>query len=595
MPPEVQFWAKTTSNGEPGISVLEHCLNVGAVAEALLEVLPEARRALSPSFAPALAALHDVGKAAPGFQVKCERWVLKHGLRTRAIQECWGLEESDHGKVTQATLQEFFPGRDMWKWAAALGAHHGRIKGGERVLCKASWEQQRHRLVEEIMKHHERRPDRPPRLDAELWWVAGLVTVADWIGSDERFFPSDRAFDSEERRRRAREAMERIGWRMPRLRERVSFGEMFPGYQPNALQEAVLKVVSEPGVYVIEAPMGLGKTEAALAAAYRLMASGKAAGIYFALPTQLTSNRIHRRVEDFIRQVCAGGGRVRLAHSASWLLEGEPPPTLPPSGPAGEDEASANDVVRSWFASSRRALLEPYGVGTVDQALLGVVAAKHFFLRQFALGGKVVILDEVHSYDVYTGTLITGLVQQLRDLQATVVILSATLTASRKAELLGLQEPQLLKTEYPLVTAKHNGLDEIAVVGPPPRTIAIRWREGERLATECAERAEQGQCVLWICNTVARAQQAWRRVKSLIREGGPPVGLLHSRFPMVRRDEIEQKWMEALDRHGPRPKGCVLVATQVVEQSVDVDADLLVTDLAPTDMLLQRIGRLWRH
>jgi CRISPR-associated endonuclease/helicase Cas3 len=595
LPPEVQFWAKTTCDGRPGISVLEHCLNVGAVAEQLLKTLPRASRGRSPSFAPVLAALHDVGKAAPGFQVKCERWLLENGLRERAIRECWSLEEDDHGKVTQATLQEVFSGRDMWKWAAALGAHHGRLKGGERVLCKASWQEQRRRMVEAIVRDLGKLPDQPPKSDAELWWVAGLVTVADWIGSDERFFPCDRPLDAEQRRRRAQEALEQIGWAPPRYRAGVCFGQMFPGYKPNNLQRIVLDVVREPGVYVIEAPMGMGKTEAALAAAYELLRSGAAAGIYFALPTQLTSNRIYRRVEAFIQRICAKDSRVRLAHSASWLLESDLPPSLPASGPAGDEEVPAGDLVRSWFASSRRALLEPFGVGTVDQALLGVVAARHFFLRQFALAGKVVILDEVHSYDVYTGALICRLVRQLRELQATVIILSATLTRSRKAELLGLQESLQLSSAYPLVSAKKDRLEEISVEAPPPKRIVVRWREAAALATECVERAEQGCCVLWICNTVAGAQQAYRRVKSLIREGGPPVGLLHSRFPMVRREEIEQFWMEALGRHGPRPPGCILVATQVVEQSVDVDADLLVTDLAPTDMLLQRIGRLWRH
>ena len=231
------------------------------------------------------------------------------------------------------------------------------------------------------------------------------------------------------------------------------------------------------------------------------------------------------------------------------------------------------------------------------------MAVKHFFVRRFALAGKVVILDEVHSYDIYTGTLITALVRELVNLRCTVIILSATLTVERRRELLaagGIVE-QESSAAYPLVSGGAAG-------GPAAVPIAPAWKDRQPVALraggiaeeevrqELISRAEQGQHVLWIRNTVVEAQEAFRAVASDRREGSAPVGLLHSRFPFHRRNELEKDWLERLGKNRPLDgQGSILIATQVVEQSVDIDLDFMVTDLAPTDLLFQRLGRLWRH
>jgi|DewCreStandDraft_4_1066084.scaffolds.fasta_scaffold08039_9 CRISPR-associated endonuclease/helicase Cas3 len=594
LPEGVEFWAKTTAEGKPGISVLEHCLNVGAVARALLERFPPPWGENDAGFYAILAAMHDAGKITPGFQAQCEAWLVQHGLKEMALKQRWTELERDHAKVSQHTLQTLCEGSERRRWAPALGAHHGRPKGMS-VKCPRDWLEHRRRLVEAIEARMGQLPERGPRSETELCWAAGLITVADWIGSDERFFPPDGRNSGRDCEEAAASALEQIGWRRPEIRRGLRFEELFPGLRPNALQEAAQREIREPGVYVIEGPMGCGKTEAALAAAYGLLESGQACGLYFGLPTQLTSNRIYLRVRDFIGRITDGRAGVRLAHGSSWLLEQE---LALQAGRIGYDEEGRPTGVadcRSWFASSRRALLEPFGVGTVDQALLGVVAAKHFFLRQFALAGKVVILDEVHSYDLYTGTLVDALIRRLRELGATVIVLSATLTKGRRAQVLGVENTAAASDAYPLLSASGQRVREAVCKAPRDKRVAVRWLEESALAQEALEAAERGRCVLWIRNTVAEAQQTYRALKSAIQEGGPGLGLLHSRFPLYRREEIENHWMQALGRHGERPKGCVLVATQVVEQSVDVDADLLITDLAPTDMLFQRIGRLHRH
>jgi CRISPR-associated endonuclease/helicase Cas3 len=589
-----ECWAKTTADGKPGISVRDHCLNVGCVAEALLALLPPQLHKLIPPGAATLAAVHDVGKVSPGFQVKCEAWLAQRALRDQAVNEGWSVRVSDHAKISQFSVQELLRSSRLQPWAAAVGAHHGRIKG-ERVQVREAWEGERARLVADLMKEFGRLPDQPPD-DATIWFVAGLTTIADWIGSDEKNFPQGARWDMPERRRRAQTALATINWKSVEVRQLTGFGDLFPKTpQANSIQEETLRAVREPGIYIIEGPMGCGKTEAALSAAYQLLAPRKATGLYFALPTQVTSNRIHLRVEPFVDRICVDREAVRLAHNASWLVETEPPAKLYPASP--DDEAREHvRAGRSWFASAKRALLTPFGVGTVDQALLGIVAAKHFFVRQFGLAGKVVILDEVHTYDLYTGTLIGALVKRLRELQCTVIVLSATLTEKRRRELLGLADDEPVSGAYPLVSGLAGSPVQRACEPPPPKTIQIRSVAGASPVDEALDRACHGECLLWIRNTVDEAQETYRALRSANSQGGPSIALLHARFPFFRREQLEAEWMHRLAKDSAdRPPGCVLVSTQVAEQSVDIDADLLITDLSPTDMLLQRLGRLWRH
>ncbi|HEV8722175.1 MAG TPA: CRISPR-associated helicase Cas3' [Candidatus Binatia bacterium] len=588
MPRHQDCWAKTTKDAQgreiPGINVRDHCLNVGCVAEALIELLPAQLKALLPCGAATLAALHDIGKVSPGFQKKCPDWLVRYPLP-------YGIYEEDHAKVSQFTVREMLGASHLHDWAAIVGAHHGRLKG---ALSRQRWEDERRRLAKELIAQFGPLPDRPGD-EAVIWFTAGLISVADWIGSDEFHFLQDATWDIKERRRRAAAALRINGWKRISIGKSLSFPQLFPGFTANNLQNVTTKLVSQPGVYVIEGPMGYGKTEAALAAGYQIMAKGMSCGLYFGLPTQITSNRIHERVQPFVDRISKRRQPVRLAHSASWLTETAPPLRLRAASP-DRDAADHVRVGRSWFASPKRALLAPFGVGTIDQALLGIVAAKHFFVRQFGLAGKLVILDEVHTYDLYTSTLIDALVKRLRELQCTVIILSATLTEKRRRELLGLNEDQPISAAYPLVSGIAASSIEQPCTPPPPKSIVVRAVTGSISAEDVIAQAQRGACVLWIRNTVDEAQETYRAIQSANFQGGPPVALLHSRFPFFRREELEEEWMSRLSKDSTkRPAGCVLVSTQVAEQSVDIDADLLITDLAPTDMLLQRIGRLWRH
>lgn len=612
----MHFWAKTEPNGNPGVSVLDHMLNVGFVAKFLAEDQPLLleRFQLNSDQIAFLSAMHDIGKITPGFQMKCEAWLVENELLDAAKKGCWDSRlESDHGKVSQSVIQEFLLQKDFSRTtakylAAVLGSHHGRLKRPEDRGIKLSpssnstnginWAEERLKyagLVWDSFKPEGRFTsisDETP----STWWLAGLTSVADWIGSDERFFSPERSSKEKNPLRQAMLALNTIGFARPKVKEGLSFKEIF-GFNPYSMQEKVLEAVNRPGVYVVEAPMGMGKTEAALGAAYHMMESGQANGIYFALPTQATSNRIHIRMNEFLEKITLETHKSRLIHSNSWLIESESGLRL--SANSGNNKRTEDARAGyDWFASSKRSLIAPFGVGTVDQALLGVVAAKHFFVRHFALAGKVVILDEIHSYDLYTGSLIRKLVTVLENLGCTVIILSATLTAKRRNDLVpnGSQIESEGNEPYPLITGRADGKDiNPRYPEPPlPKKITIEFISEENAIKEAVKLASSGASILFICNTVDSAQDKYLRIKQVTNDRFP-VGLLHSRFPFWKREQIEGDWMERFGKTGDKRCGSVLVSTQIVEQSVDLDADLIVTELAPTDMILQRLGRLWRH
>lgn len=617
----MEFWAKTTQDGKPGISVFDHMIDVGCVARCIAESSPSLLERFNAQAAEIgmLASLHDLGKISPGFQQKCATWLEENNLTDIASRCFWQRDyESDHGKVSHSVIQDFLQQQGISRniaiyHAAILGAHHGRLKflpnpRGIRPPLNLKlttdsqsgidWDAERLECAKRVWDYFNASVSMASLSgdSAAIWWLAGLTTVADWISSDENYFsPAPRDAD-EDVPFIARHALDSIGFRLPVIAKDLSFEQLF-GFPPNPMQEKTISSITEPGVYVIEAPMGMGKTEAALAVAYQLMAAGKANGIYFALPTQVTSNRIHLRMNDFLQRISPEYGKSRLIHGNSWLMQETMPYRPASSGSWGKSSEDARNG-RDWFASAKRALIAPFGVGTVDQALLGVVAAKHFFVRHFALAGKVVILDEVHSYDIYAGTLIDQLIETLERLGCTVIILSATLTGKRRRQIVSAFDKDMDESEqpYPLITGRAEGMSlaPVAAATPMPRSVAIEFAKPETVAEKAIALARSGGTVLWICNTVGAAQKQLLYFKERI--GGEfPLGLLHSRFTHNHREEHETAWMGRFGKDGATRCGSILVATQVVEQSVDLDADLLITELAPTDMLLQRIGRLWRH
>lgn len=547
------------------------------------------RDAFFPEGSELIAAAHDIGKVSPTFQKKIysalsqkdESALSALKASNPDTEKLWG----GHAGVSQVTAEAQNVGHYI---PQILGQHHGfspnlaLYQASSEVLGGQAWQVQRTELLTHLKQALAAEfPVVKDALQARV--LAGLTTVADWIGSGALFEDPQEDWQS-----KIEQSLDLAGFIQPQLKLGLSFSDVFV-FTPKDTQIKLIEAVSQPGVYVLEAPMGLGKTEAALYAAYQLLEKKLATGIYFALPTQLTSDKIHERVNAFLTMILDDESphkQALLVHSNAWLKQFKQFEMGEEGNPGG-----------SWFAQGKRGILAPFAVGTVDQALMAVMNVKHGFVRTFGLAGKVVILDEVHSYDTFTGTILDALVKALRQLHCTVIILSATLTQERRAELLGIT-PKV--DTYPLITAQPRmgepeeiGVEEMAdvsvAIGHQPETEAIK---------EALRRADEGQQVLWIENSVKEAQDIYQQLAARANEFGVACGLLHSRFIKADRAANEASWVAHFGKDGVKTRsqqGRILVGTQVLEQSLDIDADFLVTRIAPTDMLLQRLGRLWRH
>lgn len=617
-----------------------HMADVAAVTLALWDrVLPSAARDLlaerlgldgdaARQWVAFTAGAHDLGKATRQFQGKDPNHAKRlsplglqastspdpgHGLRTA-------------GFLTRSLRDLQVPDPLAGQLGVIAGGHHGRF-----LICdeltqlsdaaleergKPAWKQARKELMEDFRSLF--RLDRVPRgelaPDAAML-LAGLISVADWIGSiEERFAynpegPRNLQGYFERVRQTALAVIEEDRWLPQRIARADGFGRLFPMLgDPRPLQRAVEALDPEfcpPGLVIIEAPMGEGKTEAAFYLAHQWEAAG-VRGAYFALPTQATANQLYGRAQAFLEQRGANANLV-LAHGGAWDQ-----PRLLPSSVHGDEAATADlasVAAAEWFLSRKRALLAPYGVGTVDQALMAVLQVRHGFVRLFGLAGKTVIVDEVHAYDTYMTGLLERLLEWLGALRAPVILLSATLPTTRRERLLeaysrgaGLSAGARAAVAYPRITWVNpmgTGAREFAASPRATRVLQLKRIQDDldELARELDGALTCGGCAAVICNTVRRAQEVYEALASTF-EPGRELGLFHARFLEKDRRRIERRCLEQFGppaAGGSRPERYVLVATQVIEQSLDVDFDVMVTELAPVDLLLQRSGRLQRH
>jgi CRISPR-associated endonuclease/helicase Cas3 len=380
---------------------------------------------------------------------------------------------------------------------------------------------------------------------------------------------------------------------------------LYPDVTPRPVQAAIDDIPADllrlPSLTVIEAPTGEGKTEAALALAHRIGALRGCDAFYYALPTMATSNQMFGRVNGYLRTRLDLPAGARLVHGQAHLLADHLP--LRPMANGEQDEVAAT---LDWFAPRKRALLSSFGVGTIDQVELAVLNVRHVALRCAGLAGKTVIIDEVHAYDTYMTTIIERLLTWLRALDASVILLSATLPAPRLRALaaawgVAVDDAGPALAAYPQLRVFGGGQAHTAT--PPAhqlsREIDLAWlgyaaEDAAGKATWLLERAAAGGCLCWITNTVAQAQALYRE----LRQRAPadlPLTLIHSRFPLARREALEHEIAAAYGPESPAVRRGIVVGTQVLEQSLDLDFDVMVSDLAPVDLLLQRSGRLHRH
>lgn len=642
------LWAKTDKNGGGGWHpLILHMLDVAASTDAILAREPESTRqriaaSLGMNWEDARAwillvvACHDLGKACPGFQFK---WPVLLALTGLCLPRSPNTD-INHAFVSQIALTELLQEKG-WPVglaelvADAVGCHHGErisavkrqyLEGDSRAIGDNDWAQARRGLVEALMEIFKpiKIPARHALSGPDFMLLSGLTSFADWIGSNEDWFPFGTSDDCndlqgwfQERRAKAAHALDVIGWgpRTPLFTEQKSFEQVF-GFAPRPLQQAVadaLADVKEPVILLIEAPMGEGKTEAAFFVHLELQRRFGHRGLYVALPTKATGNAMFKRTLKFLHH--QGSDRkldLQLLHGAALLND-----TFQNLRLSGIHDHATGGEIRAgeWFTHKKRALLSEYGVGTVDQALLPILPVRHNFVRLWGLANRVVVFDEIHAYDAYTGTLLVHLLRWLLALGSSVVLLSATLPPSIRRKLAGVVNAKLpdQETEYPRLSVfcpgekvdqKHFKADParrriLRLLGIPPELPDMRSALEEHLA--------RGGMGLALVNTVQRAQDLYQLLpegEPLEREGqrvgkrlsdGTEVFLFHARFPAERRQKREDHALETFGEGGSRDGRKILIATQVAEQSLDLDFDLIVTDLAPIDLVLQRAGRLWRH
>jgi len=641
------LWAKTDKNGGEGWHpLILHMLDVAVSANSILAREPESTRIRmaailgmgwedAQTWLLLVVACHDLGKACPGFQCKWPALLALTGLRLPRSPHT----EINHAFVSQIALTGLLREKD-WPYelaelvADAVGCHHGNraspttiddLMGDQRAIGCEDWAKARRGLLEALLEVLKpvKIPTKHILSGPDFMLLSGLTSFADWIGSNEDWFSFGTPEDCGDlqgwftkRKARAAQALDAIGWesRTPLSPETKSFEQVF-GFPPRPLQQAVslaLADLKKPLILLVEAPMGEGKTEAAFFAYLELQRHFGHRGLYVALPTKATGNAMFKRTLEFLQH--QGTDRkldLQLLHGATLLND-----TFQNLRLSGIHDPATGGEIRAgeWFTHKKRALLSEYGVGTVDQALLPILPVRHNFVRLWGLANRVVIFDEIHAYDAYTGTLLVHLLRWLLALGSSVVLLSATLPPSIRRKLAGVVDADLpeREKEYPRLSVFHPGtVGQTHFQADPARRLTLRLLgippdlPGMRSALE--EHLPNGGMGLALVNTVQRAQDLYRLFpegKFLEREGqrvgkrlpdGTDVFLFHARFPSDRRQKREDQALELFKVGGSRDGRKILIATQVAEQSLDLDFDLIATDLAPIDLVFQRAGRLWRH
>ncbi|MFJ2815110.1 type I-E CRISPR-associated protein Cse1/CasA [Streptomyces sp. NPDC087294] len=676
-------WAKSESKSGGWLPLWRHLADSGAAADRLwAEWVPRSIRDLVAEALPAgeadarklarfLAQVHDIGKASPAFA--CQVDSLADRMRDAGLQMPLSSEYGQdrrlapHGLAGQLLLQEWMAerfglrGRVSGQFAVVVGGHHGTFPEHQQIHdlqlrshlvrhpgpSEAVWREVQFELMDACAVAAGVTDRLPEWGDVRLPQPAqvvltAVVILADWIASSPELFP----YDPEtwkpvgpvgERRRLAaawagldllppwapqepgQPADELFRLRFPRLKEAV-----IRPVQAEAVRMA--REMPAPGMLVIEAPMGEGKTEAALAAAEILAARSGAGGVLLALPTRATGDAMFPRLLKWLECVPHSGERdtgrhsVVLAHAkaalndvwAGLLSQGRRTIlAVDPNGREHEEISTryakpAGFHAHQWLRGRKKQLLASFAVGTIDQVLFAGLKSRHLMLRHLAVAGKVVVIDEVHAYDAYMGRYLDRVLEWLAAYRVPVVLLSATLPSDRRRALVAAYTGssddgvETAPDAYPLITAASPGRPVLTARPPAAsgRQVDVAVERVDEDLDSLADRLEHeladGGCVLVVRNTVDRVLETADVLRA--RLGDDAVTVAHSRFLAADR---AAKDADLLRRFGPdgeqRPYRHVVVASQVAEQSLDVDFDLLVTDMAPVDLVLQRMGRLHRH
>lgn len=608
-----------------------------------------------------LAAAHDLGKATPVFQAKPARPLcpalddriaenlIAAGLPMKSHRDFSNANKTPHALASQILLQQAGCNKNA---ALILGTHHGKPPNNHMLSTsgpesysfnyhleskgKAEWTAVQQELIAYTMSlagfaspEEVPRPNIPGQV-----LISGLLIMTDWIASNKELFPSIRLEDRwddlpEDRDATAWEQLGLTGPWVPEdtwLRADI-YSQRFDFSTPKPIQRAVTETIRDtslPGITVIEAPMGGGKTEAALIAAEAFASSANRSGVFFALPTQATSDGIFPRMLDWVNRLDPIYNSIMLAHGKAQFNEEFQGLKFLEGDVNVDHDDTEGLIVHEWFEGQKKSLLADFVVGTIDQLLLSALKQKHVMLRHLGLANKVVIIDECHAYDAYMSQYLDMALRWLGAYNVPVIVLSATLPTEKREAVINAylstsksrkdplprdktsaarQPDWVSNRSYPLITYTSGGdvkQTAVAIDKSESTSVSLASLTGDALVQKLEDLLSNGGCAGVIVNTVKRAQEIARRLREHF--GNDIVRLLHSRFIAPDRIDKEQEMLKELGKPDPethrspkRPPKRILVGTQVLEQSLDIDFDVMITDLCPMDLLLQRIGRLHRH
>lgn len=613
------FWAKT----EPFQSVLTHSTVSGIVCSYLLtnylstgsrniiaKLLELPENELS-AFMAYLVSLHDIGKVEYHFQ--CKNPGMKEKLQKLGIDQSYvGSPNIRHEKTGATAIRRIWRAQGQKTGSSnlfsdILGAHHQKNIGmGSDSKDPIFLEFQRElefAMRERFFGKNTVDLPRKPQLNRGVMEaiLLGMVIITDWISSSSVFADAETwitdADYEEQIRSRVRQFLSDSGLKPNPINWKNRFTDIWPWIQSGGmrpLQKAAEQVEGgekRHSLILLEAPMGEGKTEAGMYCAVQMMRKWRKDGFYVALPTAATSNQMVSRLRAWFAVNCIPD-HVRLLHGTAWMVDDDTCAQV-------MNTDDQNEITK-WLAPLRRGLLGQFSVGTIDQAMLSVTKARYGVLRLLGLSNKVLVIDEIHSYDVYMGEFIQLLLHWCKAMEIPVVMLSATLPPKLKAKLLSPYTTEPLSGAYPMITAvcEDGSVEEIHIEKTVKNmTVSVELlpilNSPEKIAAKAVELAESGGCICVLMNTVRQAQSVF---SALDGKFDGTLMLFHAQFPAGRRNEIEQDCIRLFGKDkSQRPQKAILVATQVVEQSLDVDFDAMLTAVAPIDLLLQRMGRIFRH
>jgi len=655
MPSFLDYWGKARPVDEAPAAwhaLAFHSLDVAAAAEALLAANPRLQwlfagwlghdEAACRALLCGAAALHDLGKFTTPFQAKGPEGIAP-AERARARQGDSPTGDPGHAHSGAYYWENWarIDGEAFTTLVLAANGHHGQPADpclANRRPWQADDKAAADAFVAAVVELYGltplfKRPGPAKRQRHAEWLAAGLVNLADWVGSDQAFFPYDtgdwlhdqsnsavlRRYWAERARPAAAQAVAAKGLTPRPIASALTLGDLIlEGGQATPLQDWAAQVdlfPKEPGprLALLEDFTGAGKTEAALLLAHRLMAGGLAGpGLYWALPTQATSNALYGRLAQAYRRLFAGTGNpsLALAHGGRDLhLPFRR--TLRPLDAAVPDYDGAlppaEAACAAWLVDDRRTtFFAEIAVGTIDQALLAAMPSRFSVLRLLGLSQRVLVIDEVHSYDPYMNSLMKRLIEFQTALGGSTILLSATMTSQLRDD---LAASFAVSSGGMTVDLEERGFPYAALIAPEGKVEQrMDSRRGtrrdlpvERLDDPVAAEARlldvarAGGCAAYIRNTVDEATESAARLRAAAPD--LQVDLFHARFALCDRAAKEAAVLAAFGKTSTEAQraGRILVATQVVEQSLDLDFDLLASDLAPLDLLIQRAGRLQRH